>query len=128
MLSTCDYVVMATPLTDETRGMFDEAAIAALRPHAVFINLGRGPCVDEAALAAALTERRIKGAALDVFTVEPLPADSPLWALDNVLISPHCADRTAEAQLQTMELFLGEAERYAAGEPFKNVIDKRAGY
>lgn len=128
LIADSDYIVMATPLTEETRGMLSAAAIAAMRPNAVFVNLGRGPCVDEAALTQALQERRIRGAALDVFTVEPLPADSPLWELENALLSPHCADRTAQFQFDTLERFLSEAARYAAGEPLENVVDKRAGY
>lgn len=79
LMSAADYVLVATPLTADTLGLVSADAIAAMRPEGVLINLGRGPCVDEGALASALAARRIKGAALDVFTVEPLPQDSPLW-------------------------------------------------
>lgn len=219
LMAASDYVLVATPLTPETLGIISAEAIAAMKPDGVLINLGRGPCVDEGALAKcafcavcvlrfacrggecfvglralrgglgwggarcaaaaaaeraaagtspalpccaarrratrlsdalttplanhrntlspparALSERRIKGAALDVFTVEPLPPDSPLWGLaadpsaSNLLISPHCADRTREFQFDTVRRFLGEAGRWAAGQPLENVVDKRAGY
>ena len=88
LMSESDYVVCSTPLTAETRGMINADAFHALKENAVFINLGRGPVVDEEAMISALKDRKLKGAALDVFTVEPLPEDSELWDLDNVLISP----------------------------------------
>ena len=94
MVSQCDYVVMATPLTPQTEKLMSASAIDSMKATAVFVNIGRGKCVDEPALIAALRERRIRGAALDVFFTEPLPADNELWGLDNVLISPHTADRT----------------------------------
>ena len=95
MLAQSDYVVAAAPLTPETRGMLGEAEFQAMKPTAVVINLGRGPVIDEAAIVRALTEKRIKGAALDVFDTEPLPDGHPFYSLENLLLSPHCADHTA---------------------------------
>jgi phosphoglycerate dehydrogenase-like enzyme len=94
VIAQSDYLVMTTPLTPATYRMMSASCIAAMKPHAVFINLGRGATVDEDALIDALQTRRIRGAALDVFEVEPLPPQHPLWRLDNVLISPHTADHT----------------------------------
>ncbi|PNW71822.1 hypothetical protein CHLRE_16g689700v5 [Chlamydomonas reinhardtii] len=128
LMAASDYVVMATPHTPATDKMVGAAAIAAMRPHSVFINLGRGKCVDEKALIAALQEGRIRGAALDVFETEPLPADSPLWGLDNVLMSPHCADRTKEFQFESLDFFIENMGRFLAGQPLANVCDKRNGY
>lgn len=90
----CDFVCVATPATPATTKLLSREAIAALPSHAVVVNVGRGVCIDEEALAEALAAKRIRGAALDVFAEEPLPPSSPLWSLDNVLITPHCADRT----------------------------------
>ncbi|GIL82646.1 hypothetical protein Vretifemale_11565, partial [Volvox reticuliferus] len=128
LMAASDYVVMATPYTPSTHRLVDAAAIAAMRPHGVFINLGRGKCVDEAALVEALQAGRIRGAALDVFETEPLPADSPLWKLDTVLLSPHCADRTKEFQFESLGFFVENMGRFVAGQPLSNVCDKRSGY
>ena len=101
-----------------------------MKPSAVLVSLGRGKCVDEAALVAALEAGRLKGAAMDVFAEEPLPAASPLWDLPNVLITPHCADQTATFQFDSLEFFLANCERYVAGgvAALQNVADKRNGY
>ena len=128
MIARCDYLVVTTPLTAETRGMIGEREIAAMKQNAVLINLGRGPVVDEAALVRALTERRIKGAALDVFDVEPLPEGHPFYKLENVLLSPHCADHTSDWTEQAMRFFLAQFERYRKGEPLVNVVKKDLGY
>jgi phosphoglycerate dehydrogenase-like enzyme len=128
MLPECDYVIAAAPLTPETRHMIGDAALAAMKKTAVVMNVGRGPVIDEAALARALETRRIRGAALDVFEVEPLPASSPLYRLENVLLSPHCADHTKDWLNQAMQFFIDQYTRYAAGEPLLNVVDKKAGY
>ncbi len=128
LLRESDDVVLATPLTAETRGLLGAARIARLKPTAVVVNVGRGPVIEEAALVGALRERRIRGAALDVFEVEPLPPDHPLWALDNVLVSPHSADRTAGWQLEAMEVFLDNLARYRAGKALGNVVQMRRGY
>jgi phosphoglycerate dehydrogenase-like enzyme len=127
MLAECDHVVIAAPLTAETRGLIGNAELAALRPGAVLVNVGRGPVVDEPALIAALEQGRIR-AALDVFETEPLPAGHPFWKLENVLLSPHCADHHEGWRARSMEVFLTNFRRFAAGKPLENVVDKRAGY
>jgi phosphoglycerate dehydrogenase-like enzyme len=128
MISRSDYVVVATPLTVETRGMIGEVEFAAMKPAAVVINVGRGPVIDEKALVRALSERRIKGAALDVFDQEPLPPGHPFYTLENVLLSPHCADHTPDWLDNAMEFFIQQFERYRKGEALLNVVDKKLGY
>ena len=128
MIRECDYVVAAAPLTKETRGMIGEPQIAAMKPSAVLMNVGRGPVIDEPALIRALQRRSIRGAALDVFTTEPLPPDSPLFQFDNVLLSPHCADNTPTWNEEAMHFFLVNFQRFLDGQPLKNVVDKHAGY
>jgi phosphoglycerate dehydrogenase-like enzyme len=128
MIGGSDFVVVCSPLTPDTRGLIGKNEISAMKPSAIFMNVGRGPVVDEPALAEALVNNRIRGAALDVFATEPLPADSPLWSLDNVLLSPHSADHTPGWIDQSMLKFIENFERYAAGEPLLNVVDKDAGY
>ena len=128
LMAESDFVVCAAPHTPDTTGLIGAAAIAAMKPSAVFINVGRGAVVDEQALIVALQQKKIRGAALDVFTTEPLPKESPFWDLDNVLISPHSADHTATWLNDAMELFVENFERFAAGQPLKNVVDKSAGY
>jgi phosphoglycerate dehydrogenase-like enzyme len=128
MISQSDYVVVAAPLTAETRGMIGEAEFAAMKPTAVVINVGRGPIIDEAAMIRTLSERRIRGAALDVFDVEPLPAEHPFYSMENVLLSPHSADHTPEWLDDAMKLFIEQFERYCEGKPLQNVVDKKLGY
>src|ERR1035438_7284231 len=117
MLAQCDYVVVAAPLTPQTRGLIGEREFAAMKPDAVVVNVGRGPVIDEAAMVRALTERRILGAALDVFTTEPLVPGHPFFTLDNVLLSPHSADHTPDWQDRAMLFFLAQFERFAKDEP-----------
>ncbi len=128
LLGRSDYVIACSPLTPETRYMIGAREFAAMKPSAVFMNIGRGPVVDEPAMIAALSEGKIRGAALDVFETEPLPQDSPLWRLENVLLSPHSADHTATWQQESVEFFLENFARYRKGEPLLNVVDKQAGY
>jgi phosphoglycerate dehydrogenase-like enzyme len=128
MLTICDYVVVAAPLTEETRHMIRDAEFGVMKKTATLINVGRGPIVDEEAMTRALTERRIKGAALDVFEHEPLPAGHPLYAMDNVLLSPHCADNVVGWKEDAMRFFLAQYERFRKNEPLFNVVDKRLGY
>ncbi|HLI84534.1 MAG TPA: D-2-hydroxyacid dehydrogenase [Bryobacteraceae bacterium] len=128
MIEQCDYIAVAAPLTAETRGLIGEAEFAAMKPEAVVINVGRGPVIQESALVAALSGRRIKGAALDVFDCEPLPQGHPLYYLDNVLLSPHCADHTATWLDDAMRFFVAQYQRFRNGEPLLNVVDKQAGY
>jgi len=128
LLSQSDYVVMAAPLTDATRGLMNGERLAAMRLEAYLINVGRGPQVDEAALADALRNRRIAGAALDVFEQEPLPAESPLWELDNLLITPHTAGLTEKLWQRHYSLFSENLRRYLAREPLLFIVDKQKGY
>jgi phosphoglycerate dehydrogenase-like enzyme len=128
MLARCDYVVVAAPLTPETRHMIGEAEFAAMQPSAVVINVGRGPVIDQAAMVRALREGRIRGAGLDVFEHEPLPAGDPLWQMPNVLVSPHTADHTRTWIDDAMRFFLRQYERFRNGEPLENVVNKRLGY
>jgi phosphoglycerate dehydrogenase-like enzyme len=128
MISRSDYVVAAAPLTPETVGLIGAPELAAMKPDAVLINVGRGPVIEEAALVEALSEKRIKGAALDVFDTEPLPQGHPFYKLENVLLSPHCADHTPDWLDQAMRFFLEQFERFRKGEPLKNVVDKKMGY
>ncbi len=128
LIARADYVVLVLPATPETRGFLGAAEIAAMKPQAVFINIGRGSTVDEGALVRALEARQIRGAALDVFETEPLPAGHPFWRLDNVLLSPHTADRTATWREEAMELFLENLDRFRRGEALRNLVDKRRGY
>jgi phosphoglycerate dehydrogenase-like enzyme len=128
MIARCDYLVAAAPLTPDTRGLIGEAEFAAMKPNAVVINVGRGPVIDEAAMVRALSQGRIKGAGLDVFDKEPLPEGHPFYRLENVLLSPHCADHTADWQEQAMRFFLEQFERFRSGEPLRNVVNKKQGY
>jgi phosphoglycerate dehydrogenase-like enzyme len=128
MLSRCDYVVVAAPLTSETRGMIAEPEFVAMKPTAVVINVGRGPVIDEAALIRALSTGRIKGAALDVFDHEPLPPGHPFYKLENVLLSPHCADHTPDWLDNAMQFFIAQFERFQEGKQQLNVVDKKLGY
>ena len=128
MLARCDYIAAAAPLTPETRGMIGAPEFAVMRPNAVVINVGRGPVIDEAALVAALEQGRIKGAALDVFDREPLPEGHAFYRLQNVLVSPHCADHYPDWLEQAMQFFLDNFERFRQGQPLLNVIDKQRGY
>jgi phosphoglycerate dehydrogenase-like enzyme len=128
MLPRCDYVCAAAPLTPETKGFIGEAEIEAMKSTGVLINVGRGPVIHEQSLIRALQENRIRGAALDVFDQEPLPEDHPFWGMENVLISPHCADHTATWLEEAMQMFIDNFFRFQRGEPLKNIVDKRAGY
>jgi phosphoglycerate dehydrogenase-like enzyme len=128
MLGLCDYVVVSLPLTAETHHMISDAEFEAMKRTAVVINVGRGPVIDEAAMVRALTAKRIKGAGLDVFEHEPLPAGDPMYRLENVLLSPHCADHTAEWLNDAMRFFLEQDRRFSDGEPLTNIVDKGLGY
>src|SRR5579863_5696923 len=128
LLSQSEYVVVAAPLTETTRGMINAGRLAAMRPDAYLINVGRGPQVDEIALADALRNHRIAGAALDVFEREPLPAESTLWELQNLLITPHTAGLTEKLWQRHYALFSENLRRYLAHEPLFFVVDKHKGY
>jgi glyoxylate/hydroxypyruvate reductase len=122
LLPRADSVVVTLPLTGETRGMFDRRRLGLLKPGAIFVNIGRGPVVDEEALIDALRSGHLRGAALDVSTTEPLPADSPLWELDNVILSPHTAAQSIHENERIVELFADNLRRYLAGEELRSRI------
>ncbi|MFC1228865.1 MULTISPECIES: D-2-hydroxyacid dehydrogenase [Streptomyces] len=128
LIAGADWVVAAAPLTEPTRGMFDARRFGLMRPSAHFVNIGRGPLVVEDALAEALRQHRIAGAALDVFASEPLAPDSPLWDVPGLIVSPHMSGDTLgwrdELGAQFVELY----ELWAAGKPLVNVVDKQRGY
>jgi len=128
MLAASDYVLMALPLTGATTGAVGAAELKAMKPSAVLINLGRGSSLVEADLVQALREGWIRGAALDVFETEPLPKTSPLWQLENLFLSPHCADHTDTWQEDSMRVFLDNFHRWHRGEALTNLVDKEAGY
>ena len=128
LMAASDYVLLAAPLTDETRGMIGAAQIAAMKPTGVLINVGRGAVVDEPALIQALEAGKIRGAALDVFAVEPLPSTSPFYKMENVLLSPHTADHVRDFIHLAVECFLDNLRRFRANEPLLNLVDKHAGY
>jgi glyoxylate/hydroxypyruvate reductase len=128
LLGRADAVVVTLPLTTETRGMLDAQAISRMKPGAIVVNAGRGGVVDEPALVAALREHRLTGAALEVFATEPLPTDSPLWDLPNVLISPHTAALSVHENERIVELFTENLRRYLAGEELLSRVDTRLFY
>ncbi|MFB0535064.1 MAG: D-2-hydroxyacid dehydrogenase [Anaerolineae bacterium] len=128
MLSLCDYVVVAVPLTPETRKLIGEAELRAMKPSAYLVNISRGGTVDEAALIRALREGWIAGAGLDVFEEEPLPSDSPLYDLENIILSPHVSGFTLRYDERASDLFAENLRRYLAGEPLLNLVDKARGY
>ncbi|SFJ00784.1 Phosphoglycerate dehydrogenase [Amycolatopsis sacchari] len=123
-----DYVIAVAPLTDETKGMFDAAAFAAMKPSARFVNVGRGELVVTDELVTALRAGEIAGAALDVFDTEPLPVDHPLWTLDNVVISPHMSGDFVGWRNTLVEVFADNFARWRDGRPLRNVVDKQLGY
>ena len=123
-----DYVVLAAPVTAGTKAIANAERLALMKPGACLINVGRGPLVDEPALAAALREKKIGGGALDVFPKEPLPADSPLWDVPNLLITPHTAALTDKLWERHYALFSENLHRYLDGKPLLAIVDKRKGY
>jgi len=128
MLSRCDYVVLAVPLTEQTRGLIADPEFAVMKKNAVVINVGRGPTIDERAMIKALSENRIRGVALDVFDQEPLPEHHPFYSFENVLLSPHCADHTPDWFDNAMRFFIAQLERFRSGKDLFNIVDKRLGY
>jgi phosphoglycerate dehydrogenase-like enzyme len=128
ILNKGDIVVIAVPLTSETREMFGEEAFQAMKPTAFLVNIARGEICNEAALVRAMEEKQIAGAALDVFHQEPLPSDHPLWHFSNVIISPHSASLTPEYDALAAAVFEENLRRYLVGEPLYNIIEKTLGY
>jgi len=123
VLAQADWVAVALPLTDDTRQIFNAETFAIMKPGAHFINVGRGELVDEDALIAALQSGHLAGAALDVFATEPLPPDSPLWNMDNVIITPHSSSASAQSGLRSEDIFVKNFARYVAGEPLINEVN-----
>jgi phosphoglycerate dehydrogenase-like enzyme len=128
VLSQADYVLLCTPVTPATTHIINQARLARMKPDAYLINVARGTLIDEAALMAALKEKRIAGAALDVFEHEPLPADSEFWSLDNVLITPHTAAVTEKLWDRHYDLIVENLQRFLDGRPLLNQVDKQRGY
>ena len=127
-LTNADYVVIAAPLTEETKGFFGTNQFAQMRKNSYFINVGRGSLVDELALIKALQSQQIAGAALDVFQTEPLPRDNPLWRLENVIVSPHMSGDYDGHKSAMANLFLDNLDRYRKNEALLNRIDKKLGF
>lgn len=128
LLSRADWVIAAAPLTGETRGMFDARRFGVMQPSARFVNIGRGGLVVAEALTEALRKHWIAGAALDVFEHEPLPADSPLWDVPGLLVSPHMSGDTVTWRDDLSGQFVEMYKRWELGRPLPNVVDKRRGY
>ena len=128
VMSQVDVVMIACPLTEETRGLINKDNLSVMQPTAFFINVARGPIVNEPDLIEILQEGTIAAAGLDVTEIEPLPAESPLWDFDNVIISPHSAGGSQHRMRRITEFFLDNLERYLNGEELKNVVDKQLGF
>ncbi len=125
LLAESDYVVIAAPHTPATEGLLRAEKFVRMKSSAVLINIGRGVIVDLCDLTAALEAGEIAGAALDVYEVEPLPADHPLWRLENVILTPHIAGHSPAIAERHLSVLLENARRFACGEPLANVVDKR---
>lgn len=128
MLPRCDVVVAAVPETAETNGLMNTASFAKMKPGSFFVNVGRGGLVDEPALINALESGHLKGAAIDVAILEPLPSDNPLWKAPNIFISPHCSTAPKALFRNLHTKFAANLKRYLAGEPLRNVVDASRGY
>ncbi len=128
LLAASDYVVLAAPVTPSTQRLMDASRLAQMRPTATLVNVGRGVLVDEVALADVLRQKRIAAAALDVLEKEPLPPDSPLWDMENVLITPHTGSVTPRLWERQYTLISENVRRFLAGEPLLGVVDKSKGY
>lgn len=128
LMRNSDYLVISMALTPQTRNFVDEKHLKMAKKGQILINIGRGPLLDEKVLIELLKDGIIAGAALDVFNVEPLPADSPLWSLPNVLVSPHNADYTYDSRHKSVRLFTQNCRRFLAGEDLDCIVDKTSGY
>jgi phosphoglycerate dehydrogenase-like enzyme len=128
MLSACDAIVLALPLTKATQHIIGAEELAVIRPHALLVNIARGALIDQNALITALREHRLGGAALDVTDPEPLPTESPLWKLDNVLITPHISGFSRLYNDRVVELFSENLSRYLRGEALLNTVQRNLGY
>jgi phosphoglycerate dehydrogenase-like enzyme len=123
VLPETDLLVIAAPETPETANLVDRRRLALLPPNAVVVNVGRGSLIDEPALIELLQAKQLRGAALDVFAEEPLPADNPLWAMPNVIISPHSASTVVKENDRLVDLFIENLHRYLDDRPLINVFD-----
>ena len=128
VLKESDFLVLTVPLTPETRGLIGAKELALMKPTAILVNVARGETVDEAALAEALKNGVIAGAGLDVFATEPLPADSPLWQLDNCIITPHCAAQSPQYLSRATDLFCRNLDAYIKGEALPTLVNPQRGY
>jgi phosphoglycerate dehydrogenase-like enzyme len=128
VVGEADYLAIAAPLTSETRGAISREVISRMKPTAWIMNIARGAIVDETAMIEALQAKRIGGAALDVFATEPLPPESPLWSLENVILTPHSSGSGPRIRERTLALFAENLRRYKAGEPLINRVDYETGY
>jgi phosphoglycerate dehydrogenase-like enzyme len=128
MFKECDFIVVAVPLTPQTQNLIGTEEFAAMKPTSYLVDVSRGGVVNQVALISALRERKIAGAGLDVFPEEPLPADSPLWKMANVIITPHIAGITPHYDQRAVELFTQNLHRYLAGLPLYNAVELRRGY
>lgn len=128
LLAVSEYVVLAAPVTENTQHLFNEERLARMKPGAVLINVSRGALIDETALVGALQKKILAAAALDVFTEEPLPEDSPLWNLENLLITPHTAGLSEKMWERQFNLFSENLRRYLSGQPLLAVVNKQGGY
>lgn len=128
LLSQSDWVVLTAAMTSETKGLIGEAEFRAMKDTAFIINIARGPIIQEQAMIKALRERLIAGAGLDVFETEPLPEESPLWGMENVVITPHYAGATPKYMDRLLDIFTENLRLFQAGEPLINVVDKKLGY
>lgn len=128
MLKECDFVVVTVPLAPETRNLVGAEVLSTIKPGAFLVDVSRGGVVDHTALIAALKDRRIAAAALDVFPEEPLPSDSPLWKLPNVILTPHIAGNTPYYDERAVAMFAENLRRYLAGQPLFNRINPELGY
>jgi D-2-hydroxyacid dehydrogenase (NADP+) len=128
LLEESDYIVLALPYTPQTDRIIGEKELAKMKPSAFLVNIGRGRTVDEDALVSALQEKRIAGAGLDTFAIEPLPAASPLWEMPNVIITPHVAGTAEDYLVKATDIFCENLKRYLEGRRLINVVDKKRGY
>jgi phosphoglycerate dehydrogenase-like enzyme len=128
VLPEADFVVVTVPLTPETQGMIGESELRAMKPTAYIVNIGRGGTIQEEKLVQALQEGWIAGAGLDVFEIEPLPESSPLWDMENVILTAHYAGLTPHYEERAMAIFVENLERYMNGRPLRNVVDKKLAY
>ncbi len=128
LLPGADFVVLTVPLTQETRGMIGPDQLRAMKPSAYLVNIGRGATIQTEALIQALREGWIAGAGLDVVDPEPLPPDSPLWDMQNVILTCHYSGMTPRYHERAFAIFLDNVQRYSTGQPLRNIVDKQLGY